>query len=201
MPFAFPLGTVRLGRHRASPARTIVRRHSGRHQPAPAVCHATKRLRHSILGGPPHCPAGGSAPVCLVGPGRHLAARRAATSRRSPVQLPSRSDGEYWFASRTLDASQCASSQGPLQPELRVVVDTVPPQIEFTARPTGSGEVVTSWQAVDQNLLATSLKVEYQDGVGKPWKLVALQQPADDVLRTNYQGQIELVARDPCAGD
>lgn len=101
-----------------------------------------------------------------------------------------RSDGEYWFASRTLDASQRASSQGPLQPELRVVVDTVPPQIEFAARPTGSGEVVTSWQAVDQNLLATSLKVEYQDGVGKPWKLVALQQPADDVLRTNYQGQM-----------
>ena len=82
------------------------------------------------------------------------------------------------------------SSQGPLQPELRVVVDTVPPQIEFAARSASSGEVLTNWQAVDQNLLATSLKVEYQDGAGQPWKLVAVQPPTEDVLRTNYQGQM-----------
>ena len=101
-----------------------------------------------------------------------------------------RNDGEYWFASRTLDANQRASSQGPLQPELRVVVDTVPPQIEFAVRTANSGEVMTNWQAVDQNLLATSLKVEYQDGAGQPWKLVAVQPPTEDVLRTNYQGQM-----------
>ncbi|MHB8969263.1 MAG: hypothetical protein ACYC3X_03560 [Pirellulaceae bacterium] len=101
-----------------------------------------------------------------------------------------RHDGEYWFASRTLDANQRAGSQGPLQPELRVVVDTVPPQIEFAAQTASSGEVVTNWQAVDQNLLATSLKVEYQDGAGQPWKLVAVQPPTEDVLRTNYQGQL-----------
>jgi hypothetical protein len=101
-----------------------------------------------------------------------------------------RNDGEYWFASRTLDGNQRASSQGPLQPELRVVVDTVPPQIEFAARSATSGEIVTTWQAVDQNLLATSLKVEYQDGAGQPWKLVAVQPLTEDVLRTNYQGRM-----------
>ncbi|MHB8863800.1 MAG: hypothetical protein ACYC6N_15465 [Pirellulaceae bacterium] len=117
-----------------------------------------------------------------------LVAQQPPTARQFTFRA--RSDGEYWFASRTLDAHQRASSQGPLQPELRVVVDTLPPQIEFAARSAENGQVMTSWQAVDQNLLAASLKVEYQDGVGQPWRLVAVEPPADDALRTNYQGQM-----------
>jgi hypothetical protein len=102
----------------------------------------------------------------------------------------SRGDGEYWFSSRTLDASQQASSQGPLRPELRVVVDTVPPQIEFGVRAAEGGEVLVSWQAADQNLLSSSLKIEFQEEAAQPWKPVAVKQPAGDVVRTNYQGQM-----------
>lgn len=99
-------------------------------------------------------------------------------------------DGEYWFASRTIDGARHAQSQPAPQPELRVVVDTVPPQIELTARPGEQGEVLTSWQLFDQNLAASSLKIEYQEGMGKPWKPVAIERPTDDVVRTSYQGQL-----------
>ncbi len=92
-----------------------------------------------------------------------LHSRQPPNTRQFTYRAPG--DGEYWFASRTLDAAQQATPQGSLQPELRVVVDTVSPQIEFTARPGEGGEVVTSWQVYDQNLLASSLKVEYQEGV------------------------------------
>ena len=70
-----------------------------------------------------------------------------------------------------------------------VVVDTVSPQIEFSARPGEGGEVRTTWQLFDQNLLASSLKIEYQEEVSKPWKPVSLQLPKEDVVRTSYQGQ------------
>ncbi len=126
-----------------------------------------------------------------------LSSRQPPSARQFTFR--SRSDGEYWFSSRTLDASQQASSQGPLRPELRVVVDTVPPQIEFAVRTGEGGEVLANWQAADQNLLASSLKIEYQDEAAQPWKPVAVKPPPDDVARTNYQGQTGVATRDPLA--
>ena len=116
-----------------------------------------------------------------------LSARQPPGARQFTFR--SRGDGEYWFASRTLDASQQASSQGPLQAELRVVVDTVPPQIEFAVRTGEGGTVLANWQAADQNLLASSLKIEYQEEAAQPWKPVAIKPPSDEVVRTAYQGQ------------
>ena len=98
-------------------------------------------------------------------------------------------DGEYWFASRTLGGVQPADSKESLQPELRVAVDTVKPQLEFTARIVEGGEILTTWQLFDENLLASSLKVEYQEGVSEPWKPVTIPLPKEDVVRTSYQGQ------------
>jgi hypothetical protein len=117
-----------------------------------------------------------------------LAARQAPTARQFTFR--SRGDGEYWFASRTLDAGQPPSAQAPLRAELRVVVDTVPPQIEFVARPGSQGEVISSWAIADQNLLASSLKLEYQESAGAPWQPVATSRPNDEAVRTNYQGQL-----------
>lgn len=99
-------------------------------------------------------------------------------------------DGEYWFASRTLDANRQPLPTGPPKPEIRVVVDTVPPQLEFTARPNDGGGVMTAWQLFDQNLVPSSLKIEYQEGLGKPWRPVAVKLPRDEVLRTSFQGQM-----------
>ncbi len=116
-----------------------------------------------------------------------LAARQSPATRQFAYRAPG--DGEYWFASRTLGGAQRSQTQSPLQPELRVAVDTVKPQIEFTARPGAKGEVVTAWQLFDQNLLASSLKIEYQEAVGQPWKPVSIQLPHEGVVRTSYQSQ------------
>jgi hypothetical protein len=116
-----------------------------------------------------------------------VSARESPNARQFTFR--SRGDGEYWFASRTLDANQQASSQGPLQAELRVVVDTVPPQIEFAVRTGRDGAVLADWQAADQNLLPSSLKIEYQDEAAQPWKPVAVKPPSENVVQTACQGQ------------
>ncbi len=117
-----------------------------------------------------------------------LAARQTPAARQFVFRA--HGDGEYWFASRTIDANQLARPDAPLTPELRVIVDTVQPQVEFSARAGEGGDIITSWQAFDQNLDAASLKIEYQDGVGQPWKPVAVKTPRDGVLRTNLDGQM-----------
>lgn len=100
-------------------------------------------------------------------------------------------DGEYWFASRTLDGARRSQPSAALSPELRVVVDTVAPRIELNVRLGKAGHVLASWQIFDQNLLASSLKLEHQEGSGEPWKPVAVQLPGDEVLRTSYQDRVE----------
>jgi len=117
------------------------------------------------------------------------------SSRQPPAarqfRFRARGDGEYWFASRTLDANQRTTNQESLKPELRVVVDTAPPQIECSAQALEGSDVLVRWQAIDQYLLATSLKVEYQESVGQPWKLVDVQHPNADALQSRYDGQTQ----------
>ncbi len=116
-----------------------------------------------------------------------LSARQQPETRQFTFR--SRGDGEYWFASRTLDARQYTGAQEPLRPELRVVVDTTPPQIELTVHSRENGEVLANWQAADQNLQANSWKIEYQDDPSQPWKPVPIEPPPTDDLRTSCQGR------------
>lgn len=118
-----------------------------------------------------------------------LSSRQPPAARQFTFRA--RGDGEYWFASRTVDATQRTSQQNSLRPELRVVVDTTLPQIECTAQALEGGDVLVRWQAIDQYLLATSLKVEYQDAVGQPWKPVEVQHPAPEAVRSRYEGQTQ----------
>jgi hypothetical protein len=83
-------------------------------------------------------------------------------------------DGEYWFSLRTLDKQGKSRPDGPLQPELRVVVDTVPPRLDLAAVRGAGGEVIARWQIVDPNLKAESLKIEVQSGPDEPWQGVAI---------------------------
>lgn len=118
-----------------------------------------------------------------------LSSREPPTARQ--FNFRARGDGEYWFASRTVDANQRATNQDALKPELRVVVDTTSPKLEFTAQALEGGEILVRWQAIDQYLLATSLKVEYQEAVGQPWKLVDVRHPDPEALRSRYDGQTQ----------
>jgi hypothetical protein len=85
-------------------------------------------------------------------------------------------DGEYWFAVRTLDNSGRIWPEGPYQPELRVIVDTVLPRIEaMRARATQTGAIEIEWRVSDQNLNPASWTVEAQLTANGAWQPVVLQ--------------------------
>lgn len=73
-------------------------------------------------------------------------------------------DGVYWFAVRTVDAEgrgNPLTMQGA-RPGLKVCVDTQPPVIRLKALPSREAEVGVEWEVRDDNLDATSLKLEYR---------------------------------------
>ena len=74
-------------------------------------------------------------------------------------------------------------------PEMRVIVDTVPPRLELSAARGGSGEIKVTWQAVDPLLNADSLKLEYQTTAGQ-WRAVAMDRPKSGGDRTTSSGTL-----------
>ena len=85
-------------------------------------------------------------------------------------------DGEYWFASRTIDPQRSVPRVEQLQPELHVIVDTQQPRFEFTALLGQSGDVTVAWKIADPTLAPQTLKVEIQTAPNGPWQTVAVDR-------------------------
>ena len=83
-------------------------------------------------------------------------------------------DGEYWYSIRTVDQQGIARPDGPLQPQLKVIVDTIAPRLDLSVKRGEAGEIVAHWQAVDPNLKPGSFKLEYQSNSTGPWERVAV---------------------------
>jgi hypothetical protein len=83
-------------------------------------------------------------------------------------------DGEYWFALRTIQASQAPTDPKALQPGLKVIFDTQPPQLRFEVAADSDGMVSLTWGAEDANLDPTTFRVEYQTDPNGPWQMVTL---------------------------
>jgi hypothetical protein len=103
-------------------------------------------------------------------------------------------DGECWFAVRTIDATGRPHPEGPPQPELKVLVDTVPPKLDFHAGVGQAGEVTASWHVADSHLVANSLRIEFQASVASgvsepPWQEVAIERPRDAARQITLDGQ------------
>lgn len=79
-------------------------------------------------------------------------------------------NGGYWFAVRTIDLRGNAHPDGPLQPGLAVVVDDVPPQLTLAVRDLGGGEVECEWQATDDHLDLSTLRIEWLDPDAGVWQ-------------------------------
>ncbi len=88
------------------------------------------------------------------------------------------SDGEYWFLVRTLDRSGRLRPEGRGGPELRVVVDTKPPQLKLQAERGRAGQVTARWEAGESYPKANSLKIQYRIDSNGPWEFVALNRQA-----------------------
>ncbi|HTQ40957.1 MAG TPA: hypothetical protein VMJ32_18220 [Pirellulales bacterium] len=108
-------------------------------------------------------------------------------------------DGEYWFQIRTADRQGHVSPEVGGRPELRVIVDTLPPRLDLTALRGEAGEVKASWQAVDPLLNADSLKIEYQTAAGS-WRQVAVDRPSPGIDRSTSTGTLTWFPTDAPAG-
>jgi hypothetical protein len=76
-------------------------------------------------------------------------------------------DGEYWFIVRTVDQRNHEHPEATSsEPGLQVIVDTTPPKLQLQLKPSGAGKVELSWNASDEHLDPTLLRLEYmQPGV------------------------------------
>ena len=101
-------------------------------------------------------------------------------SRQSTDQtdfaFQSEGDGEYWFCLKTLDRDRRLLPEGDPQPELKIIVDTKKPTLDFRIQADAAGRVVCRWSAEDKNLLPNTLRILYQPvdsfGNAKEWQPV-----------------------------
>ncbi len=98
-------------------------------------------------------------------------------------------DGEYWFASRTIDRLGQARPSGPLEPQLIVVIDTTAPRLNLTVAAGAAGEIQARWEMSDERLSPQSFQLFYMAGVaGAPQPVAA--PPATAAAGGAYQGQV-----------
>lgn len=87
-------------------------------------------------------------------------------------------DGEYWFAVRTLDgANQLHPDANVVEPGLVVIVDRTAPDLQLLLQQTEPGKVQLSWSVSDANLDPNKLTLEYSQG-GANWQPVNVKAQA-----------------------
>ncbi len=85
------------------------------------------------------------------------------------------SDGEYWFAVRTVDVNGRLHPEGAInEPGLKVTVDTDAPLVELNMSQLSAGKVQLFWQTSDPNLDPTSLLLEFIQPGATQWQPVAV---------------------------
>jgi hypothetical protein len=113
-------------------------------------------------------------------------------------------DGYFWFAVQTVDnaGKLFPPSQDELKPNLKVIVDTVPPVVQVRALPARNTEVGVSWTVKDDNLdlaLPDSVRVEYRLAGGANWVPLNLPLGGNQIYwnpHSNAQIEVRVLARD-----
>lgn len=102
-------------------------------------------------------------------------------------------DGEYWFAVRTIDRRGELKPSGTPQPELRVLVDTIAPQLTLNADIGGAGEIQVRWEARDTQVAPESFRLEIL--AGAQWQPVAIESLGDHSPRAEWKGKTQFVPK------
>lgn len=92
-------------------------------------------------------------------------------------QYQANGDGEYWFATRTIDAAGQAHPAGEITPQLKVYVDTTKPAIALNVDADDQGRIYAALSVDD----ATPLKLvqlRYATDTTKSWQAVEIPQDA-----------------------
>ncbi len=96
-----------------------------------------------------------------------LTGRQPAGQRRFVFSAPT--DGDYWFATRTIDVNGQPHPGGQVAPQLRVTVDTVKPELSARVDADGNGQIILDFRISDDAPLADSLRVEYMTDAVRQW--------------------------------
>ncbi len=102
-------------------------------------------------------------------------------------------DGEYWFAIRTLYRDRQLHPAGAMLPELKVVVDTVRPELDFRIQTDAAGRIVCRWTCRDPNIDPASTRVAFRplistDDVQNQWLSVPYK-PVASVVDGTFSDQ------------
>jgi hypothetical protein len=111
--------------------------------------------------------------------GGHWEKIDATTPDRPSFTFKAPRDGEFWFAVRTLDTKNRLSppDDAEIEPNMKVVVDTVPPQIDLEVLPRRGSAVTVRWDLIDERLDLNSLQLEYQAVGSTGWTPVTIRKP------------------------
>ena len=85
-------------------------------------------------------------------------------------------DGEYWFALATIDQEgrmQPPSMVG-VAPEMRVIVDTIAPDVRLRAGRSKAGSLAVDWQILDQDADLRSFRLEFRASGSDRWQAIAV---------------------------
>lgn len=96
-----------------------------------------------------------------------LFASQAATAKHFLFETTE--DGDYWFATRTLDSSGQAHPAGPIKSQLAVRVDTTDPRVEWETDVSADGVISVALWYVDPTPLADTIRIEYSVDGSRPW--------------------------------
>lgn len=122
--------------------------------------------------------------------GRDWKLYQRQTPNAKGFQFQAPSDGEFWFAVRTVDRRGQLVAHTGFEPELKVIVDTLEPGLELQVNVDSTGQVLAQWQANDANLWAHSFRLHYQTDDGT-WQQVQVATPEENDTRTRWDGHAE----------
>ncbi|MCM2373715.1 hypothetical protein [Aporhodopirellula aestuarii] len=93
-------------------------------------------------------------------------------------QVSQTPDGTFWFATRTIDASGRPHPPGPIDPELKVTVDTTQPAVDLIADADADGKVTANF-TVDDATGASQITVHYVTDTLQQWQTARVERTAD----------------------
>ena len=107
--------------------------------------------------------------------------RVASTTPDRPFfNFTAQTDGEFWFAVRTVDnqGRLFPSDNATIRPNMKVTIDTTKPVLEITPRARRGNVASIEWTATDESLDLDTLAFDYQVENSTEWIPIPLSRPA-----------------------
>jgi hypothetical protein len=105
--------------------------------------------------------------------------------------VDTRTEGTYWFTTRTIDAQGAQHPSGPMVPQLRVIVDGSQPNVEAKVDADGNGQIILDYLIKDGSPTPEGIKVEYMtDAIRHFIPANATSQPSVQQTNDGLRGRL-----------